>query len=137
MSDQSNQETSDYLRRFTEQEERYLKILRENGIHLPERLRNWRVWVPSTSIYLNELKDLVDQFVLLGDEYTAVVVSEKMRKTALEAAHFVTCSPCEWTWTPEQQEAMARYCVWAAQRLGAIDHLAKGKPFPHHEKANT
>lgn len=38
-------------------------------------------------------------------------------KDALEAAIWVTASPHEWTWTHEQQIAMARYCVEASRVL--------------------
>lgn len=36
---------------------------------------------------------------------------------ALNAALWVTCSPVEWTWTHDQQIAMARYCVEAARTI--------------------
>ncbi len=51
---------------------------------------------------------------------------EERRFAAVEAAKWVTCSPHEWVWTHEQQVEMARYVLWATQRLNAIASLAKG-----------
>lgn len=45
----------------------------------------------------------------------------------MAAALRVTLSPHEHEWTPEEQVAMARYCLWAAQRLGIIGRLAYGE----------
>lgn len=45
-----------------------------------------------------------------------VAVEEQIKK-AIDAAIWVTCSPCEWVWTHDQQVAMARYCIEAAKEL--------------------
>lgn len=46
--------------------------------------------------------------------------AEAGKREAMAAAMWVTASPHEWVWTHEQQVAMARYCMYAAQRLGVI-----------------
>lgn len=45
---------------------------------------------------------------------------------ALSAAIWVTASPHEWTWTKEQQVAMARYCIHASSVIHkAVSDLEK------------
>ena len=56
----NNKETGEFLRNFTEREDKYLKLLREKGISLPERLRDWRAWIGDSAIYLNELKNFTE-----------------------------------------------------------------------------
>jgi len=72
--------------------------------------------------------------VQIAPDFTNIIMSEKDRGEAVKAAHWITCSPCEWTWTKEQQALMAQYCLWAAQRMQAILDLAEGIPL---ERANS
>lgn len=69
---------------------------------------------------------MTDPIVHLAPDQTAVNLSPEARKQALESAYWVTASPIEWSWTPREQAAMARYCLWAHQRLAAIGQLAAG-----------
>ena len=65
--------------------------------------------------------------VVLHENQTHVSFTESDRKRAFEAAFWVTASPHEWVWTPEQQALMAQFVLWATQRLGAIEQLASGR----------
>lgn len=67
------------------------------------------------------------RIVDLSESQTSIQVASDERKAALDAALWVTASPHEWTWTTEQQAAMARYVLWAHQRLSAIGQLASGE----------
>jgi hypothetical protein len=69
--------------------------------------------------------------VNLSSEFTQVSMPKEQREVAIRAAHWVTASPHEWEWSAEEQELMARYCLWAYQRLEAIEHLSSGKAFLH------
>ena len=69
--------------------------------------------------------------VRLDRRYTMIHLTPASRSDAVKAAYWVTCSPCEWTWTPEQQALMARYCLWASQRLEAVQQISAGKPLMH------
>ena len=71
------------------------------------------------------------RLVRLGRGFTQVYMDEKSRHDAVESAFWRTCSPHEWTWTPEQQANMALYCLWAAQRLEMMSELASGKQVIH------
>jgi hypothetical protein len=71
------------------------------------------------------------RLVRLGKNYTQIQMSPEARKRAVEAAHWRTCSPHEWTWTSEQQADMALYVLWASQRLEMIGRLADGSPVTH------
>jgi hypothetical protein len=42
---------------------------------------------------------------------------------ALQAAQWVTTSLAEWNWSDKDQEAMARYVLWASRRLAEIRAL--------------
>lgn len=64
--------------------------------------------------------------VSLASEQTSAEMSPEDRRVAIDAATWVTCSPHEWRWTPRQQELMARYVLWAHQRLAGIKQLADG-----------
>lgn len=70
----------------------------------------------------------------LSREFTQVRLAKKERSEAIEAAYWVTASPHEWVWTQEQQAAMARYCLWASQRIEAINELAGGADLLHEAK---
>lgn len=67
----------------------------------------------------------------LGRNFTQINVSEADRSEAIKAAYWVTASPHEWVWTPDQQEKMARYVLWASQRIEAMQHIASGQPLLH------
>ena len=69
--------------------------------------------------------------VHLTDRLTCVDMSPEDRARAVVDAHWVTCSPCEWKWSTEQQARMAQYCLYAAQRLAVIESLAGGAPLRH------
>jgi hypothetical protein len=72
--------------------------------------------------------------VRLSRDYTQCGLSAKARNNAVRDAHWVTASPHEWVWTPEQQANMARYVLWASQRLEAIRQLAAATPLLHEPK---
>lgn len=65
--------------------------------------------------------------VVIHPEKTLVTISEETKRQALDAAMWVTASPHEWVWTPEQQAAMAIYALWAHQRLSGIAQLASSE----------
>ena len=65
--------------------------------------------------------------VVLDAEQTRVFMSEEDRRAAIDAAIWVTASPHEWNWSPREQELMARYVLWAHQRLSGIAQLATGE----------
>ena len=73
--------------------------------------------------------------VRLGRDFTQIDIPPEKRSAAISAAYWVTCSPCEWTWTSEQQADMARYVLWASQRIEAMQHIASGKPLLHEPNA--
>ncbi len=75
------------------------------------------------------------RLVRLGRDFTQVHMDEKSRRDAVESAHWRTCSPHEWSWTPDQQANMALYCLWAAQRLEMLSELASGKQVIHEPNA--
>lgn len=63
------------------------------------------------------------QIVMLHNSQSMVGMNTETDQAAFEAAYFVTMSPHKWEWTTEQQVAMARYVLWAHQRLSAIAQL--------------
>jgi hypothetical protein len=73
------------------------------------------------------------KIIALSREFTQVTLPKDEREAAVQAAFWVTASPHEWTWTPEQQAAMARYCLWAAQRIEAIREIAVGSELLHEK----
>lgn len=75
--------------------------------------------------------------VRLSRDYTQISVSEATRSEAIKAAYWVTASPHEWVWTPDQQAAMARYVLWASQRIEAMQHIASGKPLLHEPNTDS
>lgn len=77
-----------------------------------------------------------DPILRLSRNYTQLQPSEKTRKSAIDAAFWVTASPHEWVWTPEQQEHMARYVLWAHQRLSALLQIANEEPLTHEPEEN-
>lgn len=69
-----------------------------------------------------------DQIVVRLDRgQTRVTMSRNERQKAIKSAFWVTCSPCEYKWTDEQAAEMARYVLWAHQRLSAIEQCASGE----------
>ena len=64
---------------------------------------------------------MVTEMLHLSDEYTEVKMTDEDRMKAFNVAFRVTMSPHEHEWTTEEQQLMASYCLWASQRLDAID----------------
>jgi hypothetical protein len=73
------------------------------------------------------------QLVKLGHGFTQVNMPIEARQKVVESAMWVTCSPHEWTWTGDEQAAMARYCLWASQRLEMINGIAAGDLVTHEK----
>lgn len=73
----------------------------------------------------------VNPLVFLSKRLTQIRMDVSERTEAVTAAYYVTASTCEWTWTIDQQVKMARYCLWAAQRLAVIESLVLGVPLTH------
>lgn len=84
-----------------------------------------------------ELKHRVDAeverraLVRLSRDYTQIDISPEKQGAAIRDAYWVTASPHEWVWTTDQQANMARYVLWASQRIEAMKHIANGKPLLH------
>jgi hypothetical protein len=74
--------------------------------------------------------------VVLSKDKTQIHVDLETRTKAIQAAYWVTASPHEWVWTPEQQVAMAQYVLWASQRLDAFRQLSEQAQL-RHEKPDT
>lgn len=68
--------------------------------------------------------------VCLHPYQTNVAMEEHYRTRAVNAAYWMTASPHERSWTQEQQQLMAAYCLWAHQRLCAIEQLSGGRDLP-------
>ena len=77
--------------------------------------------------------DKVANLVRLSRDYTRVSVYPRKRDLALLVASRRTLSPHEHTWTNDEAALMAEYCLWASQRLEAIEELARGKQLVHEE----
>lgn len=69
---------------------------------------------------------MIDPIVHLASDQSTVPLTAEDQARALDVAYWVTASPHEWTWTPREQALMARYCLWAHQRLAAIKQIADG-----------
>lgn len=65
--------------------------------------------------------------VVLHGAQAQVRLTPAERSRAIQAAYLVTLSPHEHTWTLEDQAAMARYTLWAHQRLSAVAQVADGE----------
>lgn len=65
--------------------------------------------------------------VVLSETQTEVSCTAEEQKAAYDAAIWLSASPHEWTWSRDDQIAMARYVLWAMQRLHAIKQLASGE----------
>ena len=64
--------------------------------------------------------------VQLREGVTRIGAQKAQCDIAVSVAMRVTMSVHEWEWTDAEQEAMARYVHWAAQRLAAIRDIAAG-----------
>lgn len=69
--------------------------------------------------------------VVLSESQTTVLIDLQTEVSALTAAFNVTMSPHEWDWSKEQQVDMARYVLWAHQRLSAISQLTRVNDLKH------
>jgi hypothetical protein len=67
--------TEQYLRDFTVREGLLLELIKEKKLELPVRLKNWRLWVGDSQIYLNELRNLLET-----SGHSAVVDAEQKHK---------------------------------------------------------
>ena len=63
--------------------------------------------------------------VCLSKSQAKVAIDDETARRALNAAFWATCSPHECQWSKADQEAMARYVLWACQRLSAIEDCLK------------
>lgn len=50
----------DRITNFTIREEKLLKRARKAGLVLPERLAQWNTWIQDSELYLNELRNAVE-----------------------------------------------------------------------------
>lgn len=69
--------------------------------------------------------------VAISQTQTQLHFDAERRKRVVEAAHWVTASSHEWEWTPEMQAEMARFCLWAEQRLAAIEQCLQMNDLKH------
>jgi len=70
--------------------------------------------------------DKKSNVVRLGSGYTTIQMSKAERIEAIDSAHWRFASPHEWVWDVEDQARMAKYVLWAAQRLEMISNLSAG-----------
>lgn len=61
--------------------------------------------------------------VCLAPSQTKLWLDDDGEERAVAAAYYATLSPHEWRWSHEEQLAMARYILWAKQRLDAVRQL--------------
>jgi len=90
------------------------------------------IWADGSAFWsrgVNALK------LLLPENQTKIDLTESERQDVLKSAIWVTCSPHEWQWTTDEQAAMARYCLWATQRLDMIQRIALGQELHHPDSA--
>lgn len=69
--------------------------------------------------------------VALSKEQTQLHFDADRRKRVIDAASWVTASSHEWEWTSEMQAEMARFCLWAEQRLAAIEQCIQMDDLKH------
>lgn len=67
------------------------------------------------------------QLVYLGNDMTQITLTEADKVRALNAAAWIFASPHEWTWSHEDQVAMARFVTWAAQKINIISYVANAE----------
>lgn len=60
------------------------------------------------------------KIVVLHDSQTQIFMTAEEQKEALDAAIWATASPHEHVWTQRHQVLMARYVLWAHQRMSAV-----------------
>ncbi len=73
-----------------------------------------------------------ESLVHLSRNFTQIHVTPEIRTAAIQSAYWVTASPHEWVWKPEEQANMARYVLWASQRLEVLEQLARlDQPLTH------
>jgi F420-0:gamma-glutamyl ligase len=65
--------------------------------------------------------------VCLAEGITRVRILPETEEMAIDVSQRLFMSPHEWTWTQSEQESMAHYCIWAAQRLAGIKQLVSGR----------
>ncbi len=65
--------------------------------------------------------------VQFADDQTDLSMSDADRELAIHVAMRATASPHEHVWTPAEQSLLARYALWATQRLDGIRQLAAGE----------
>lgn len=75
-------------------------------------------------------KNKEDCIIALREGITRIQMSEEALNAAKDAAMWVTASPHEWKWSIEDQVLMARYVLWAYQRLLAISDLVLAPNIP-------
>lgn len=68
----------------------------------------------------------LQRLVSLADGITRIDMPEESQTAAINSAHWRTCSPHEWQWTPVEQANMALYVLWAAQRLAVVNSVSAG-----------
>lgn len=73
--------------------------------------------------------------VALSQTQTQLHFDAERRKSVVGDAYLVTASPHEWVWTPEQQAEMARFCLWAEQRLAAIEQCLQMDDLKHESNS--
>ena len=52
--------TRAYIHDFTTREDKWLALVKEKGLELPERLKHWRQWIGDSQIYLSELRTFAE-----------------------------------------------------------------------------
>lgn len=80
------------------------------------------------------MKHKPEGLLRLARDYTQIDLSPENRSNAIRDAYWVTASRHEWEWTHNEQVNMARYVLWASQRIEAMQHVASGKPLLHDDK---
>jgi len=71
--------------------------------------------------------------VVLHEDQTQVLLDERTEKRAINAAFYVTMSEHEHEWSNEESKAMAKFVLWAHQRLTAIQQVANRNYHLTHE----
>lgn len=66
--------------------------------------------------------------LVLPQAQTDAAMTEVRRDQAITLAMRATESEHEHTWTPEEQVLLAKYVLWAAQRLYLCERTAAGDP---------
>ncbi|MCF8104337.1 MAG: hypothetical protein K9K64_02535 [Desulfohalobiaceae bacterium] len=67
---------------------------------------------------------------------THLPLDKTLRDQAIFAAQRILLCPHEREWTQQEQELLARYCLWAAQRLEAIRQVSAGLDIRHPSEGN-